>query len=136
MLWCSYFRSFIKSTNFSRMGNFVEKFNFVNTSWKIIILLGNSVGDHIWVIQIQIYNLAHLGGWGHGVVVVGGWVLWCWGGWPLPHPPTSPLHTYPPLTHYHPSHSPHQPPTQPPMEKKWGLNPYLCRDRFDRSVNL
>ena len=32
MLWCSYFRSFIKLTNFLRMGNFVEKFNFVSTS--------------------------------------------------------------------------------------------------------
>ena len=37
MLWCSYFRSFIKLTNFLRTGNFVEKFNFVSTSWKIKI---------------------------------------------------------------------------------------------------
>ena len=37
MLWCSYFRSFIKSTNFSRTGNFVEKLNFISTPWKIDI---------------------------------------------------------------------------------------------------
>ena len=30
--------------------------NFVSTPWKIIIPLRNSVGDHIWVIQM------HLGG--------------------------------------------------------------------------
>ena len=30
--------------------------NLFSTPWKIIIPLGNSVGDHIWVIQI------HLGG--------------------------------------------------------------------------
>ena len=48
------FRSFIKSTNVLRMGNFVENFNFVSTSWKIIIPLGNSVQDHICVIQIHI----------------------------------------------------------------------------------
>ena len=70
MLWCSYFRSFIKLTNFLRMGNFVEKINFISTSWKIIIPLGNSVGDHIWSIQTQIYNLAHLGGWVGEVVVL------------------------------------------------------------------
>ena len=45
MLWCSYFKSFIKSANFSRCGNFVEKLNFVYTPWKIIILLGHSVGN-------------------------------------------------------------------------------------------
>ena len=44
MLWCSYFRSFIKLTNFSRTGNFIKKLNFVSTPWKIIIPLGNSVG--------------------------------------------------------------------------------------------
>ena len=27
--------------------------NFVSTPWKVIITLGNSVGDHIWVIQIH-----------------------------------------------------------------------------------
>ena len=37
----------------SRCGNFVKKWNFVCTPWKIIIALGNSVGDHIWVIQIH-----------------------------------------------------------------------------------
>ena len=77
------------------MGNLVEKFSFVSTSWKIIIPIGNSVGDHIWVIQIQIYNMAQLGGWGGGVVGgrMEGWmgevvVLWgvggvvvCWDGW-------------------------------------------------------
>ena len=51
------------------MGNFVEKANFVSTSWKIRIPLGYSVGDHIWVIQIQIYNLAHLD------------EVWCCGEW-------------------------------------------------------
>ena len=45
MLWCSYFRSYIKSRNFSRTGNFIKKCNFVSSAlWKIIILLGNSVG--------------------------------------------------------------------------------------------
>ena len=44
MLWYSYFRSFIKSINFSRSGNFVKNFNFVSTPWKIIIPLRNSVG--------------------------------------------------------------------------------------------
>ena len=38
---------------FSRCGNFIEKLNFVSTSWKVIIPLENSVGDHIWVIQIH-----------------------------------------------------------------------------------
>ena len=56
MLWCSYFRFFIKLINFSRCGNFVKKFNFAGTPWKIEIPLENSVGDDIWVIQI------HLGG--------------------------------------------------------------------------
>ena len=43
MLWCSYFRSFIKSANFSRTGNFVQKLNFVSIPGKIIISFGNSV---------------------------------------------------------------------------------------------
>ena len=34
------------------MWKFCQKMNFVSTPWKIIIALGNSVGDHIWVIQI------------------------------------------------------------------------------------
>ena len=38
---------------FSRYGNFIKKLNFVSTPWKVIIPLGNSVGDHIWVIQIH-----------------------------------------------------------------------------------
>ena len=54
MLWCSYFRSLIKSANFSRCRNFIKKLNFVSTPWKIIIPLGNSVGVHIWVIQIHL----------------------------------------------------------------------------------
>ena len=41
---------------FSRCGNLIKKFNFVSTPWKIIIPIGNSVENHIWVIQI------HLGG--------------------------------------------------------------------------
>ena len=56
MLWCSYFWSFIKLTNFSGMGIFIAKLNFVSTPWKIIIPLENSVGDYIRVIEI------HLGG--------------------------------------------------------------------------
>ena len=42
VLWCSYFKCFIKSKFFSRCGNFDNKWNFVSTSGKIIILLGNS----------------------------------------------------------------------------------------------
>ena len=42
VLWCSYFKSFIKSKIFSRCGNFVDKWNFVSTPGEIIILLGNS----------------------------------------------------------------------------------------------
>ena len=56
MLWCSYFKSLIKLANFSRCGNFVKKLNLVSSPWKIIVPLGNSVGDHIWITQI------HLGG--------------------------------------------------------------------------
>ena len=56
MLWCSHFRSFIKSAIFSRMGNFIAKLNFDSTPWKIIIPLENSVGDYIRVTEI------HLGG--------------------------------------------------------------------------
>ena len=54
VLWCSYFRSLIKSANFSRCRNFIEKLNFVSTPWKIIIPLENSVGDHIRVIEIHL----------------------------------------------------------------------------------
>ena len=56
MLWCSHFKSFIKLTKFSRYRNFIKKLNFVSTPWKIIVPLGNRIGDHMWVIQI------HLGG--------------------------------------------------------------------------
>ena len=35
------------------MWKFCQKLNFVSTPWKVIIPLGNSVGDHIWVIQIH-----------------------------------------------------------------------------------
>ena len=41
VLWCSYFRPFIKSINLERCGNLIEKFNFVSTSWKIIIPLAH-----------------------------------------------------------------------------------------------
>ena len=44
MLWCSYFRSFNKLTNFSRTGNFFKK--FVSNPWKIFTSLGNSVVYH------------------------------------------------------------------------------------------
>ena len=37
MLWCSYFRSFIKSINLDSCGNFIEKLKFVSTPLKIII---------------------------------------------------------------------------------------------------
>ena len=47
MFWCSYFKFFIKLTNFSRCRNFIKKLNFVSTPWKVIIPLGNSVRDHI-----------------------------------------------------------------------------------------
>ena len=36
------------------MWEFHQKFNFVSTPWKIKIPLGNSVGDHICVIQINL----------------------------------------------------------------------------------
>ena len=49
IIWCSFFRSFIKSINFSRMGNFVKKFDFVSTPWKIKIPMGNSVGTIYWL---------------------------------------------------------------------------------------
>ena len=42
MLWCSYFRSFIKLIYLDRCGNLIEKFNFVSTPWKIIIPIANS----------------------------------------------------------------------------------------------
>ena len=54
MLWCSYFRPFIKSTSFSRTGSFIKKIYFVSTPWKIIITLGNSVGGPILVIQMHL----------------------------------------------------------------------------------
>ena len=54
LLWCSYFRLFIKSIKFFRTGNFVKKFNSVSTPWKIKNPLGNSVGDHTWVIKINL----------------------------------------------------------------------------------
>ena len=44
MLWCSHFRSFIKSAIFSKMGNSITKLNFISTPLKIIIPLENSVG--------------------------------------------------------------------------------------------
>ena len=54
MLWCSYFKSLIKSVNFSRCGNFIEKLNFVSPPGKITIPLGSSVGDHIRVKEINL----------------------------------------------------------------------------------
>ena len=54
MLRCSCFRSFIKSGNVSRTGNFIKKCNFVSMPWKIIIPLANSVGDPMWVIQMHL----------------------------------------------------------------------------------
>ena len=41
---------------FFQMWKFRQKIKFVSTPRKIIIPLGNNVGDHMWVIQI------HLGG--------------------------------------------------------------------------
>ena len=46
MLWCSYFRSFIKSVNLDRCGNFIKKFNFVSTPWKIIIPIAHHPPYH------------------------------------------------------------------------------------------
>ena len=31
-----------------------KNWNFVTTPWKIILPQGNTVGDHIWVIQIHL----------------------------------------------------------------------------------
>ena len=45
MLWCSYFKSFIKSINFDRYGNFIKKFNFVSTPMKIIIPIAHHCKD-------------------------------------------------------------------------------------------
>ena len=42
--------------NIAKMEILMKKGNLFSTPWKIIIPLGNSVWDHIWVIQI------HLGG--------------------------------------------------------------------------
>ena len=92
MLWCSYFRSFIKSINLDRCGNLIEKFNFVSTASKIIIPIAHHPPYH----PLNTPSPMPLP--------------------TLPPPPptslTSTLHTPPP-----PSHHPH-----PPMEKKWGLN--------------
>ena len=46
MIWCSYFRSFIKLTNFSRCKKFHQKLNFVSTPWKIIIPLAHHPPYH------------------------------------------------------------------------------------------
>ena len=46
MLWCSYFRSFIKSINLDRCGNFIEKFNFVSTPSKSIIPIAHHPPYH------------------------------------------------------------------------------------------
>ena len=46
MLRCSYFRSFIKSINLDRCGNFIKKFNFVSTPSKIIIPTANHPPYH------------------------------------------------------------------------------------------
>ena len=112
MLWCSYFRSFIKSTNFSRTGNFVEKLNFTYTPWKIKIVPQPHHQPHPSdpptpppPTQQPHLNLP-----------------------PPTHP--NPKPTYPP-THCTSAH--HQPPTPPPpthasilqpptMREKWGLN--------------
>ena len=46
MLWCSYFRSFIKYINLDRCGNLIKKINFVSTSWKIIIPIAHHPPYH------------------------------------------------------------------------------------------
>ena len=46
MLWCSYYRSFIKSINLDRCGNFIKKFNFVSTPLKIIIPIAHHPPYH------------------------------------------------------------------------------------------
>ena len=55
MLWCSYFRSFIKSTNFLRMGNFVEKFNFLSTS------MGMGYTNSYFMSFIKLINFSRCG---------------------------------------------------------------------------
>ena len=46
MVWCSYYRSFIKLINLNRCGNFIKKFNFVSTPSKIIILIAHHPSYH------------------------------------------------------------------------------------------
>ena len=46
MLWHSYFRSFIKSINLDRCGNFIKKFDFVSTPSKIIIPIAHHPPYH------------------------------------------------------------------------------------------
>ena len=37
------------------MWNFIKNLNFVSTPWKIIILLGKCVGDHIYILRKYIW---------------------------------------------------------------------------------
>ena len=130
MLWCLYFRSCIKSINLDRCRNFIKKFNFVSTPWKIIIPIAHSPPYHPLNTSSPMPPPT------------------------LPPPPTTsltstpltptpthptnttpptpppPNHPYPttihPLLHHPQTHHPH--PTSysttptPPTEKNWGLN--------------
>ena len=44
----------LKQQFFFRREYFIKNLNFVSTPWKIIIPLGNSVENHMWVIQIHL----------------------------------------------------------------------------------
>ena len=121
MLWCSYYRSFIKSIKLDRCGNFIEKFNFISTPSKIIIPIAHHPPYH----PLNMPSPTSPPN--------------------LPPPPTTSLTstppTPPPLPNHHPPHhpKPHHPhptqshPTTPnptihlttptiPMEKKEVLN--------------
>ena len=89
MLWCSYYRSFIKSINLDRCGNFIEKFNFVSTPWKIIIPITHHPPYH----PLNTPSPTPPPN--------------------LPQPPTTSL-TNTPLTPLPPTTTPHPPPTPPP----------------------
>ena len=125
MLWYSYFRSFIKLTNFSRTGNFVDKLNFISSLWKIKIPPQPHHQPHPSDLPTP----------------------------PPPTPSTNPTTTHPATpTHPTTTHLPHLTPTppthptspppthptilQPPtMGKKWGLN-FSRTANFIKKLNL
>ena len=112
MLWCSYFRSCIKLINLDRYRNFIKKFNFVSTPWKIII----PIAHHAPYYPLNTPSPTPPP--------------------TLPTPPTTsltstpltsnPPTTKPPLPHYHPSHpyptTPHTTTPHPTQGEKVGPN--------------